>query len=126
MTMKNPDSAAVSAPERAHFLAMAARYEVSDDARHSDLLNDVGCLLNCAYETVNTLAHGLSDSGSDIAVNSGSAASVLFGVGYLIKMADGATSAAYSRGGLATSTDTELLGELRRRGLVATTQGGAE
>ncbi|WP_029890336.1 hypothetical protein [Polycyclovorans algicola] len=126
MSANNADGAVVSAPARAAFLSMAARYEVADSARLDDLLNDAGCFLDCAYETVNTLAHGLTDSAGDIAVNSASTASMLFGVGYLIKMAGGATNAAHSRSDLATASNDELLDELRRRGLIGVSQGGGQ
>lgn len=117
MTKTNPEMPPLAGRPRALRLPLNARYEVANDASKDELLNDVGLLLGCAFETVNTLAHGLSDGGGDIASNLGSAASVLFGAGYMIRMAAGASEAAFHKGGIDQASTDELLAELQRRGL---------
>ena len=123
MTTTNPEMPPLAGRPRALHLPLNARYEVADEATKDELLNDVGLLLDCAFETVNTLAHGLCDEGGDIASNLGPAASVLFGAGYMIRMAAGASEAAFHRDGIRQASTDELLAELERRGQVS--GGGA-
>ena len=80
------DEAALSTPSR-KFLSLATDYVITEGSDSTGLMDDASLFLEYAHEAVSTIANGLEDKGSDIAINPQSAAIVLRGVLRFIEMA---------------------------------------
>src|SRR5579883_3577121 len=78
--------AALQAEQRL-FLSLATDYVITEGSDPTGLMDDASLFLEYAHEAVSTIANGLEDKGSDIAINPQSAAIVLRGVLRFIEMA---------------------------------------
>lgn len=68
------------------FFQINGRYVVAPDSAPDDLLNDIGCLAECAEAGLQAVVDGISDEGSQMAANPKDAVRLLYGVLYQVQM----------------------------------------
>ncbi|MFT4046935.1 MAG: hypothetical protein QM661_09595 [Solimonas sp.] len=95
--MKTPTKPAPT--EREELFSLNATYYVADEAAPDQLLSDAFCLSSAARGMVAILALELGHKGSSVAANPQDAGKALYGVGYLLEMADAMATVATIRWG---------------------------
>lgn len=87
----------VDARKPQELFALNSTYLISPGATSDELLDDAGCFLDAVSATVNTLASGLINAGSDINANPQTAGSMLWGVLHQLEMVNNMIAAAQVR-----------------------------
>lgn len=76
----------VEQQESRMFFRINGRYIVASGAEPGDLLDDIGCLSECAEAGLQALVDGISNEGSQMAANPKDAVRLLYGVLYQVQM----------------------------------------